>query len=270
MNTQPGTRIRSSSHWAAFFVGIPLAVIGWGLPQAMILASGYYAYRVFQNSVPEMAIALIVLSGSSAIYGLDRFLESRFQKHLGWRHQVPLTFNILMLILVVAGLAIGLYLASEPPWMWLLVLFVLGLLYLCVTLPLVPSLPGVKELMGAICWVAVVYGPHPLPHNLKDAAALVGLLLLGFSNFAWASHQDHERDAGNNVATFSQIEPRLNVEMARITAAISIAAFAFAGPSPNPFQIAALAHGCWVATWRKASIDWCFLPLPCLIAWHLL
>jgi hypothetical protein len=251
----------SSSQRAAFFMNGYTGLIGWGIPQAMILASAHYCFQLHQGNDPEFLVMGLIAFGTMAIYGLDRFLEFRFQKQTARRHQVGKLFNLGMLLAVAFGFIFLLSQMASVPWTWLTLLALLGGAYLSVTLPLIKTIHGVKEVLGALCWVGVVYGPYDPPDSLKAFAALIALFLLGFSNFAWAGHQDHDRDAVNNVATLSQLEPALNVEMARIVAAISVAAFAFAGPSPNAFQISALAHGAWIAPWRRISVDWCFLPL---------
>lgn len=268
MTQEKHAKTESSSKWAAFFVSLQTTVVGWGLPQALILASAHLCLQLHLERSIELPTLVIVACGSAGIYGLDRFLEANFQSHLGQRHRIPIGLHALMLLLVAAGFVAGLLWASAVPWWWLGLLALLGLAYLLITIPLVPTFPGLKELLGAVCWTTVVYGPHAWPSTWVGVAALIGLLLLGFSNFAWASHQDFERDAGNGVVTFSQLDPKLNIEMARITAALSIVAFAFTGSSPNVFQAVALLHGAWQETRRCYSIDWCFLPLVVVALWQ--
>ncbi|MBO1321611.1 hypothetical protein [Acanthopleuribacter pedis] len=200
--------------------------------------------------------AVLAFTGTLALYGLDRFLERRHQRVTAPRHHAPARLNAAMMVLIGAG---GLAVAprihvNDVIWVGWLVLG--GLLYCAVTLGRFRLFPGGKEGLGALCFAAVALLNHPG----STLWMWPPFLLMGFGNFAWASHGDFARDRANQLTSGGDMPPRWLIPAARFTSVAAALGF-WVGNGPwQLFSWVALAQAIRPRDARW-NIDWCFVPL---------
>ncbi len=198
------------------------------------------------------------------MYGLDRWAERRCLARTANRHRAGLAWRW---PIAAVALLLGLYGLPRfnfHEWRWLAILAAAGLMYLALTVNLWKVPPSLKELTGAFCFAAVVWGPFP-----EWAGAPLGpFALMAAANFLWSGHQDRGRDQANRLRSLAVAAPRLNLWLARAFALAAAAWLALDSHWASPFCWTSALHAVWPARPSGPPIDLAFAPMLWVVASH--
>ena len=201
-------------------------------------------------------VMLWTVAGTLSIYGMDRLTERRNLTFTAMRHRVQHRSGILVAALIATCAVAALTQTGPRELLWLAALGFSGVAYLALTVNALRGWPLLKEVLGAWCFTCLVWG------MLADRidSAVMGVFLLGLSNFCWSSRQDRVRDQKNGIASFAVRAPGANLVLARLGALLAAVLFQFSSGWIQPFFWTALLHAAWPAR-EDYPIDLAFLPL---------
>ena len=240
-------------------------LVFWGFwPAAVMVLAQWEAARLVAVAFPAK-ILVLTLTGTLAVYGLDRWVERRNQLFTSARHHGNRKTNLAIAILIGAVFLFTLPGLSQRHWLWLIMLAALGLVYLAVTAAYLRPFPASKELIGSLCFTVLVWGWF----NHFELVLVVPFYLIGVANFFISSHQDRVRDRHNQMRSLALVAPRLNTVAFRCCSFAACLLLCVTAGFASPLPWVALAHGLWPCGSRH-SIDWAFLPLlvrPLLWLW---
>jgi len=202
-------------------------------------------------------LAALTVAGVLAMYGADRAFERRWLAATAARHHAPRSWSCVFGGIAALSGLFGVSQLAGRDLIWLLILGSAGALYLALTANRLKSQPPLKELTGAFCFAAVVWGAYPE----FSAGPVDAFVLLAISNFLWSGCQDRERDLVNGVRSLAVAAPRANVALARGAALLSAALFLAGGYGRSPFPWAAVLHFGWPSRNSEWSIDLALAPL---------